>query len=447
LENPGSKIGLAPGDLPAPVRSPNPAAAGKPAPAKAPSASALLESEERRRKCLAGPFEGKGGLLESLAVASDRFLVRRSPGHSVLAGYPWFEDWGRDTFISLPGLALTMGRHAIAAEVLAEFARFVKDGMLPNRFPDFAAEPEYNSVDAPLWFIHSAGRFLEASDDLEEVRDRFLPVMEAIVDSYRDGTRYGIAMDEDGLIAAGEPGMQLTWMDARYDGVVFTPRHGKPVEIQALWHSALCTLEAIHYELDNPTRAHEYGALAARVRESFLRKFWREEAGICHDVVDDPNLDGASDPSLRPNQLFAAALPYPLLDAARTRRMLEAVRAKLLTPVGLRTLSPTESGYLARYQGGPAERDAAYHNGTVWPWLLGAYCDAVVTANSGWQPAALTEIRAILAGFEKHLSEAGLGGISEIFEPEPPYTPVGCTHQAWSVAELLRIAAEVEKHE
>ncbi len=339
-----------------------------------------------------------------------------------------------------------MERQAIAAEVLAEFARFVKDGMLPNRFPDFAAEPEYNSVDAPLWFIHAAGRFLEASDDLEEVRDRFLPVMEAIVDAYRQGTRFGIRMDDDGLIAAGEPGMQLTWMDARHDGIVFTPRHGKPVEIQALWHSALCTLEAIHYELDNPTRAHEYGSLAARVRESFLEKFWIEEAGYCHDVVDDPNRDGRSDRSLRPNQLFAASLPYPLLDAGRARRMVDAVRARLLTPAGLRTLSPVDPGYIAHYRGGPAERDAAYHNGTVWPWLLGAYCDALVTASSGWQPAALTEIRAIQAGFEKHLSEAGLGGISEIFEPESPYSPAGCTHQAWSVAELLRLAAEVDKH-
>ncbi|MBI4872328.1 MAG: glycogen debranching enzyme family protein [Candidatus Riflebacteria bacterium] len=417
----------------------------QPAPAD-PDARSLMRLELKRREKAAGPFAGKGGLLEALARASEHFLVRRGEGHSIIAGYPWFEDWGRDTFISLPGLTLTMEKPELAAEILAEFAGFLKGGLLPNRFPDFAETPDYNTVDAPLWFIHAAGRYLESTDDLEGLCVNFLPAMDAIVSAFRAGTDFGIKMDSDGLLAAGADGLQLTWMDAKVGGRVITPRRGKPVEIQALWYNALRTLEAIACELGQSSRARSLETLADRVRASFLAKFWDEERGCCRDVVDDPNLNGQSDPSLRPNQLFAASLPYPLLDAGAARRMTDVVRDKLLTPRGLRTLSPDDPRYVAHYRGGPESRDAAYHNGVVWPWLLGAYCDALVRAHGGWKPEVAKEVGALLRGLETHLAEAGLGFVAEIFEPEPPFEPAGCIAQAWSVAELLRVAAELDRH-
>ncbi|MBI2943456.1 MAG: glycogen debranching enzyme family protein [Candidatus Wallbacteria bacterium] len=411
-----------------------------------PDGAELLAAELARQKSLAGPFAGSGGLLEALAAASDAFLVKRDDGQSILAGYPWFEDWGRDAFISLPGLALTMERPEVAVSILVELGQHVHDGLLPNRFPDGAAEPEYNSVDAPLWFIHAVGRYLEATDDIEAVEELFLPVMEQIVGSYVRGTGFGIAMDEDGLIDQGEEGCALTWMDARVDGWVVTPRRGKPVEIQALWHNALRTLECLHHELEEPDRASKYAELADLVARSFREKFWLQDRGWCADVVDDPDHGGRTDASLRPNQLFAASLPHPLLGPGEARRMVDTVRARLLTPRGLRTLAPNDPRYVPHYEGGPRSRDAAYHMGIAWPWLLGAYCDALVHAQRGWTPQVVKEVRHLLKGMETHLTEAGVGSISEIFEPEPPFRPVGCPQQAWSVAELLRIAAECSRH-
>ncbi|MBI3892015.1 MAG: glycogen debranching enzyme N-terminal domain-containing protein [Candidatus Wallbacteria bacterium] len=420
--------------------------AGEAAPAPRPDPIKLLEAETARRRQAAGPFTGAGGLLEALAAATDQFLVRRNGSLSVIAGYPWFEDWGRDTFISLPGLALTMERPEVACSALLEFSRYLKDGLLPNRFPDAGADPEYNTVDAPLWFIHAVGRFLEATDDLETVRQHLMPAMEQIVGSYVRGTGFGIAVDEDGLVDQGEEGQALTWMDARVDGWVVTPRRGKPVEIQALWHNALRTLESLNYELDRPERASKYGELADLVARSFLEKFWLEDRGWCADVADDPDHAGHADVSLRPNQLFAASLPHPLLDPERTKRMLDAVRSRLLTPCGLRTLASNDPRYVSKYEGSPRARDGAYHMGIAWPWLLGAYADALVHAHAGWTPEVLREVRHLLKGFEDHVAEAGLGSVSEIFEPEPPYRAVGCPQQAWSVAEMLRIAAECARH-
>ncbi len=405
----------------------------------------LFEAEQTRREGLAGPHQGKGGLLEALAGSSSHFIVSRGEGSSIIAGYPWFEDWSRDTFISLPGLTLMMDRTDEAVQMLTAYSECIQDGLLPNRFPDPGQEPEYNSVDAPLWYIHALGRYLEKTDDLETLEERLLPVARSIVSAFLEGTRFGIHVDRDGLVVAGEPGMQLTWMDARVEDRVVTRRAGKPVEIQALWYNALRLLESTFYEVGEELDGQAYGELADQVEQSFLKLFWNEDEGYCHDVVDCPDIPGGVDTSLRPNQLLAASLPAALLDSARARRMIDRVRKDLLTPRGLRTLSPSAPGYQRRYQGSPAQRDGSYHQGTVWPWLIGPYCDSLVTAHGGWKPKVIKEVTAVLRSFEDHLTQAGLGFVSEIFEPEAPHEPVGCVAQAWSVGELLRVAAELDR--
>jgi predicted glycogen debranching enzyme len=371
-----------------------------------------------------------------LKRAGDAYLVRRDPGKTVIAGYPWFTDWGRDTFISLRGLCLSTGRLTEARSILLEWAGHVSEGMLPNRFVDQGDDPEFNSVDASLWYIvaaHDYLRALEAKGPRVPAADRRAigNAITAILTGYTKGTRHGIRMDSDGLLAAGEPGVQLTWMDAKIGEWVVTPRIGKPVEIQALWLNAL----RIAAEFTS-----EYDAVVERGLGSFAARFWNPSARALFDVVDVDHQRGTADPSLRPNQIFAVGgLPYPVLGGEPAQSMVEIVESRLWTPLGLRTLAQNDARYVPRYEGGVLERDGAYHQGTVWPWLLGAFVEAWVRVHGGSSEVKLEARRRFLEPLIDHLVQAGVGHISEIADAEPPHRPRGCPFQAWSVAEALRL--------
>ncbi len=367
-----------------------------------------------------------------LVLAASQFVVSRTAsddpgGLSVIAGFHWFGDWSRDTMIALPGLTLTVGRPDVARRILLTFARFVDHGMLPNAFPEAGEAPEYNTVDAALWYVEAVRAYHEATGDVDSLRALF-PVVERIVDGYVDGTRYGIRVDRaDGLVAAGGPGVQLTWMDARVDGREVTPRTGKPVEVNALWYNALVAMAALGRVLGRPTDRWE--TLAARAAAGFGR-FWNAPAGYCYDVIDGP---GGSDAALRPNQILAVSLPASALRPERQRQVVDACARRLLVSYGLRSLAPGEPGYRPRFGGGPSERDGAYHQGTAWAWLLGPFALAYHRVH-GDRAAA----RALLEPMARHLSDYGVGSIAEVFDAEPPFAPGGCIAQAWSVAETLR---------
>ncbi len=370
--------------------------------------------------------------IERLVLAADQFIVARPlaeepEGLSVIAGYHWFGDWGRDTMIALPGLTLATGRPEVAARILRTFARFVDRGMLPNRFPDHGEVPEYNTVDATLWYFDAIRAYHAATGDDGLLKELF-PVLESIVMWHRQGTRYGIAEDPgDGLLRSGEPGVQLTWMDAKVGDWVVTPRTGKAIEINALWYNALAAMAAFARQLNVP--AAPWTALAAGVRGSFER-FWNRQAGYCYDVIDGPAGD---DSSLRPNQILAVALPESPLGPERQRMVVEACARHLLTSFGLRSLAPGHPEYRGRYEGSPWARDGAYHQGTVWAWLLGPFALAHFKVHGDRALA-----RSFLEPLAHHLEDHGLGSIAEIFDGEPPFAPRGCIAQAWSVAEALR---------
>ena len=375
-------------------------------------------------------------LARQLALAAEQFrVVRRTPGatpsvprRTVVAGYHWFADWGRDTMISLPGLAMRPGTLWEARAVLDTYIQYLDQGLIPNRFPDGGQAPEYDTIDATLWLFQALAAYLRASRDWRFIADR-LQALEAIIDWHVRGTRHNIQMDPaDGLLAGGEDGIALTWMDAKVQDWVVTPRRGKPIEVNALWYNALRLTADWCERAMRPAGA--YRQMAAQAHSSAQERFWFADGGYCFDVVDAPQGD---DPSLRPNQVIALGLGYPLIEGEPARRALDVVTAKLLTPYGLRTLSPDDPRYLSSYRGDQRARDAAYHMGLVWPWLLGPYLDAHRRLD-GDRPAA----RRLLEPFTAHLLDAGLGTISEIFEPEPPYRPVGCIAQAWSVSEVLR---------
>ncbi len=386
----------------------------------------IREQERARRESLSTPLER----------AADAYFVRRGTGKTIVAGYPWFTDWGRDTFIALRGLCLATGRLDDARAILLEWSGAVSDGMLPNRFPDRGETPEFNSVDASLWYViaahellraaEAAGRPLSAGD-----RRRLEAAITAILEGHLRGTRFGIHADADGLLAAGVPGVQLTWMDAKVGDWVVTPRIGKPVEIQALWLNAL----AIGAHL-----GEGWGAALERGKAAFAERFWNESPGALYDVVDVDHRPGVVDASFRPNQILAVGgLPLALIEGERARRIVDAVESRLVTPLGLRSLDPADRAYAPRYRGGPVERDGAYHQGTVWPWLAGPFVEAWVKVRGG-TPAAKAEARGrFLAPLLAHLDEAGLGHVSEIADGDPPHTPRGCPFQAWSMGELLRI--------
>ncbi len=366
-----------------------------------------------------------------LLLAADQFVVRRGAdrgGATVIAGYPWFGDWGRDTMIALPGLALATGRFGIARDILSTWAAFVDRGMIPNRFPGAGQPPEYHTVDATLFYVEAVRAYVAATHDLDTARTLF-PVLEEILARHHEGTRHGIGVDpSDGLLRAGEPGVQLTWMDARVGGRVITPRMGKPVEINALYYNALRTTCGLARQLGRD--GETYRARAARVRESFGR-YWNAERGFLYDVIDGP---GGPDARLRPNQLFAASLHHSPLERERRAAVVRACARALWTPVGLRSLARGEEGYLSHFAGPPERRDAAYHQGTVWGWLLGPLASASYAAD-GDAERALSYIEPILGS----LCEHGVGTLSEVFEPEPPFEPRGCIAQAWTVAEVLRV--------
>ena len=384
---------------------------------------------------------------QRLVLASDQFIVRRSlptdeahppepDGYTIIAGYPWFGDWGRDTMISLPGLTLSTGRREVAARILRTFARFVDQGMLPNRFPDGTKEPEYNTVDAALWYVEAVRAYWTATGDEGLVRELY-PVLQEIVAWHQRGTRYTIYLDEaDGLLYAGEPGVQLTWMDAKVGDWVVTPRVGKPVEINALWYNALRVLGDLARVLDVPLE--EYAVLAARAQDGFAR-FWNEAAGYCYDVIDGPTGD---DPALRPNQLFAVSLPYSPLTEEQQRAIVDVCARRLYTSHGLRSLASQEPSYVGRYGGDPRQRDGAYHQGTAWGWLIGPFVRAHLRV---YHNPALA--RSYLTPLLCQLADHGLGSISEIADGDPPHTPRGCVAQAWSVAELLRAWLETKAEE
>jgi len=394
-------------------------------------AAGLERSEIKRRKALVKKAAAKNALSKQLVLAADQFIVKRGEGHTVIAGYPWFSDWGRDTMIALPGLTLSSGRPEIARDILLEFARNVSQGMLPNRFPDAGDEAEYNTVDATLWFFEAVRAYVEETGDLKFVRQNLYEVMADILAWHLRGTRYGIHVDTDGLLYAGEPGVQLTWMDAKVGDHVITPRTGKPVEIQALWYNALRIMEDLALHFGDDEDKSRYDSMADLAKLSFNGAFWNNEEDCLYDVVENGSRDG----SVRPNQIFAVSLPYAMLDADKAKAVVDKVEAELLTPVGLRSLSPRDPKYIAIYIGSPLERDSAYHQGTVWAWLIGGFVDAYRKV----YPDREDRVAAILSGFERHLHEAGVGQISEIFDAEPPHAPRGCPAQAWSVAEVLRV--------
>ncbi len=404
------------------------------------------EYDRRKRLLTEADPRARRGTAGELVLAADQFIIipngrmkdtarAKAAGdeiRSVIAGYHWFTDWGRDTMISLEGLTLTTGRHVEAAYILRTFAHYIRDGLIPNLFPEGKNDGLYHTADATLWFFHAIDRYLEYTGD-RSLLHRVLPKLLGIVSCHLRGTRFGIHVDpDDGLLLQGAPGYQLTWMDAKVDDWVVTPRRGKAVEINALWYNALKLLERWLIEEDRSDAAPSIAEHAARARESFNRRFWYEEGGYLYDVVDAEQ--GGNDSSLRPNQLFAFSLEHPVLDESKWKPVFDIVTAKLLTPVGLRSLAPGNPDYKSRYFGDLRARDAAYHQGTVWSWLIGPYIDCHLKVH----PDNPESARRCLNGFVPHLAEACVGSISEVFDAEAPFTPRGCIAQAWGVAEVLR---------
>jgi predicted glycogen debranching enzyme len=395
----------------------------------------LFKNEKKRKESILSPYKNKDANLKRLVLAADQFIVKRGEDlRTIVAGYHWFNDWGRDTMIALPGLCLVTGRFDDAKKILRAFKGYVSQGMLPNRFPDHGEVPEYNTVDATLWYFNAIYKYHQYTNDKALV-DELLPVLKDIIEWHDKGTRYNIRVDSDGLLRSGEEGVQLTWMDAKVDDWVVTPRKGKPVEINALWYNALSVMEELLTISLNKDEAATYKKRAAVVKKSFNSCFWDDERKCLYDFVDgdDRNTD------VRPNQIYAASLPFPVLSKEKAKGVLGIVTDKLLTPRGLRSLSPDNNEYKPVYIGDRWQRDGAYHQGTVWSFLLGPYVDALVTIEG---EKGKKKAKEILAAFLEHLDEAGVGSISEIFDAEPPHHPRGCIAQAWGVGEALRVVME-----
>ncbi len=398
-------------------------------------AEAAWREELDRRAAL---VRGREPLAAQLALAADQFLVAGPEEPSVVAGYPWFEEvWGRDLLVSVPGLLLVDGRLGEAAAVLSAFAGHLEGGLLPNRLP-LTGPPEYNSADASLFFLLACQRLAEAAGGLETLRPLW-PAVSAVIESWRRGTAHGVGVAAGGLPTQNDPGLALTWMDASLKGRPVTPRSGHAVELCALWYNGLLFAAGLAEEVGRGDHAAAWRREAARAQAAFEAVFWDEERGCCYDAVSQ---EGVRDPALRPNQLFAVGLPHPLLTGRRAAGLLEVVERELLTPFGPRSLARGEPGYVARYGGPQAERDCAYHQGPVWPWLWGVYADAWLKVNG---PGRRSELRERIAGpLAGHLTEAGVGSVSELFDAEEPHAPGGCPAQAWSVAELRRALALLE---
>jgi predicted glycogen debranching enzyme len=399
-------------------------------------AFALFAQEKERRKKLISEMPVVDETTKTLGLAADQFIVQRDNDlKTIIAGYHWFTDWGRDTMIALPGLTLATGRFEDAKNIILVFAQNISRGMLPNRFPDAEEAPEYNTVDATLWFFVAIYKYLKYTGDKDFMKNELLPVLEDIIAWHDRGTRYSIHVDEDGLLYAGEPGVQLTWMDAKIGDWVVTPRIGKAVEINALWCNALAILSSLYKLAGQKSSAKRFAQRTVQTRDRFREVFWYEEGGYLYDVVDGETRDT----SIRPNQIFALSLPYPLLEEQQASKVLETVTDKLYTPFGLRSLAPEDPHYRSVYSGNSSERDSAYHQGTVWGWLLGPWLTAMVRVKG--QDGKSTAQR-YFKEIKPHLKDAGIGSISEIFDAEAPHAPRGCIAQAWSVAEILRAYIE-----
>ncbi|HSK10384.1 MAG TPA: amylo-alpha-1,6-glucosidase [Vicinamibacterales bacterium] len=413
--------------------------------ALSPADARLAERQRRRRLVAQADPRAREGFGRELVYAADQFVIQpagraeeavraHAAGdavRTVIAGYHWFTDWGRDTMIALEGLTLATGRQVQAGYILRTFARYLRDGLIPNLFPEGQREGLYHTADATLWFFHAIARYLEATDDRETLAT-LLPELLESVDWHTRGTHFGIRADPgDGLLVQGAEGYQLTWMDAKVEDWVVTPRRGKAVEINALWYNALRLVEGWVRQEDGDQAAAPLAERARAVRDSFNRRFWYEAGGHLYDVVDGEQGDDAS---CRPNQVLAISLPHPVLEEARWGAVLEVVERDLVTPFGLRSLAPADRDYKAQYYGDLRARDAAYHQGTVWAWLIGPFIDAWLRVHPGERGAA----RRFLSGFPDALGRAGIGTIAEIFDAEPPFAPRGCIAQAWSVAEVLR---------
>jgi predicted glycogen debranching enzyme len=413
------------------------------------------EIERRHRLLKIAPEQARIGMAGELVLAADQFLIvpvgrvadtvrAQAVGEevrAVIAGYHWFTDWGRDTMISLEGLTLATGHQREAEFILRCFADYIRHGLIPNLFPEGTTSGLYHTADATLWFFHAIDRFVQITGN-REILQHLVPKMMEVAEWHIRGTDFGIKVDPgDGLLCQGAPGYQLTWMDAKVGDWVVTPRRGKAVEINALWYNALCLLSSWTEELGHSDHSHQrYREYADRARRSFAEKFWYAQGRYLYDVVDaEPGTDAVvdgRDRTCRPNQLFAISLKHPILAKEHWPDVVEKVQTELLTPVGLRSQSPDSPGYVSRYFDDLRSRDARYHQGTVWAWLIGPFVDAWLKVH----PGDFGKAACFLKGFESHLSEAGIGTISEVFDAEPPHTPRGCISQAWSVAEVLRIA-------
>ncbi len=392
------------------------------------------QKEIKRREGLIEIAEAKDDFSKQLVLAADQFIVKRGAGETIIAGYPWFSDWGRDTMIALNGLTLATNREGIAKNILREYSKHISKGMIPNRFPDEGETPEYNTVDATLWYFEAIRAFVEKTEDYDFVQNELYEKLVEIIYWHRRGTRFNIKMDEDGLLYAGEEGLQLTWMDAKYGDEVFTPRIGKPVEIQALWYNALKIMEDFAKKFRDKDGKHQYQEMAKTAKKSFNKEFWNADEEYLYDVINEDE----KDKSVRPNQIFAVSLKYSMLSMFRAKKVVQKVERELFTPVGLRSLSPDNPNYQGIYIGDPYKRDSAYHQGTVWAWLMGAFIKSLEkTYPKGRKHRQYVE--KILEGFETHLREEGIGQISEIFDGNFPHEPRGCFAQAWSVAEILRV--------
>ena len=392
------------------------------------------KNEIARREKLLKIAETDDDFGKQLALAADQFIVSRGAGKTIIAGYPWFSDWGRDTMIALNGLTLATNRPEIAKSILLEFSKYISEGMLPNRFPDEGETPDYNTVDATLWYFEAIRAYVEKTDDYDFVRENLYEKLVNIILWHLYGTRYNIHVSNDGLLYAGEKGTQLTWMDAKAGDVVFTPRIGKPVEIQALWYNALCVMTDFAKKFGDREDGEKYLEMANKAKESFNELFWNEAEECLFDVVDGEEKDA----SVRPNQIFAVSLPNTMLSIGKAQKIVNKAAEELLTPYGLRSLSPKDSRYCPIYIGTPFERDSSYHEGTVWAWLIGAFVDAYRKVNANGHQTE-NRVEEILSGFKTHLKEAGIGQISEIFDGDAPHKPRGTFAQAWSVAEVLRV--------
>jgi predicted glycogen debranching enzyme len=404
------------------------------------NAKDLFKKELRRRRALL-KNQPEDETLQQLILAADQFIVKRNEDlKTVIAGYHWFTDWGRDTMISLPGLTLSTGRFQDAKKILSAFAQSVSMGMLPNRFQE-KEPPEYNNVDGTLWYFIAVYKYLLATDDKKFVLSEILPVLKDIIDWHFKGTRYNIHVDDDGLLYAGEVGQQLTWMDARIGTWVVTPRMGKPVEIQALWYNVLKIFAELLRLNKQKKDAEAVEGSAAKAKQSFDKLFWYEEGNYLFDVIDE---SGKPDSTLRPNQLFAVSLPFALLEGERAEAILKNIEEKLYTPVGLRSLPMEDAHYVHHYGGDQWHRDSSYHQGTVWSWLLGAYVDAAMKLNT---KSGKLKAKKIVDNFKYHLNEGCIGSVSEIFDADAPHHPRGCVAQAWGVAEVLRVMKEYELYD